>query len=601
MSDHNSLYLDIGISNRKRITNWRLNVGLLNNEQRKDKIKLEIQKYVTENDNEMVEPTMVWDALKAVMRGRLISEATYAKKMKLKTYSENIEKLRALERDYQNSADLDTQKKIKLVKLEIDKHLTEEIERKLLFYKQSYYEIGPRATKLLARRTRKQLATSQIHKIRDPLSNQLITEPEEIERTFQRYYEELYTQPESAQREEIKSFLNTLDLPKIGQTQNDTLTRDISIEEVVEAINRLKNAKAAGSDGYPGEWYKTFKDELSPLLVKSFNWTLQKGKLPPTWTEAIITVIPKPGKDREICGNNRPISLLNLNYKLYTSIIARRMHAFTRDLIDEDQTGFVNGRQTHDNIRRTLHIIDQANKQKRDTILVSVDAEKAFDRVNWTFLFTVLEKFGFNDKSIQIIRTLYQRPTARIKINGSLSNKFDLQRSTRQGCCLSPTLFAYFIEPLAQAIRENRRIQGVTVCGVEHKVGLFADDVIAFLERPGESLPELLDLLNTYGQLSGYKINITKTQVLTINYTPTKEIREKFNLNWNLKKINYLGVEVTRNISGLYRANYDKMNQELLKDIHRWITLTLDFSSRIELIRMNVLPRLLLHFSDCFP
>ena len=66
----------------------------------------------------------------------------------------------------------------------------------------------------------------------------MITEPEEIERTFQRYYEELYTQPESAQREEIKSFLNTLDLPKIGQTQNDTLTRDISIEEVVEAINR---------------------------------------------------------------------------------------------------------------------------------------------------------------------------------------------------------------------------------------------------------------------------------------------------------------------------------------------------------------------------
>ena len=217
-------------------------MGLLNNEQRKDKINFEIQKYITENDNEMVEPTMVWDALKAVMRGRLISEATYAKKMKLKTYR-NIEKLRVLERDYQHSADFETQKKIKLVvKLEIDKHLTGEIERKLLFYKQSYYEIGPRATKLLARRTRKQLTTSQIHKIRDPLLNQLITEPEETERTFQRYYEELYTQPESAQRAEIKSLLNTLDLPKIGQRQNDTLTRDISIEEVV---NRLKNAKAA--------------------------------------------------------------------------------------------------------------------------------------------------------------------------------------------------------------------------------------------------------------------------------------------------------------------------------------------------------------------
>ena len=71
----------------------------------------------------------------------------------------------------------------------------------------------------------------------------------------------------------MKNFQDTLDLPKIGQTQNDTLTRDISIEEVVEAINRYKKLKSPGSDVYPVEWYKTFKDVLSPLLVKSFNWT----------------------------------------------------------------------------------------------------------------------------------------------------------------------------------------------------------------------------------------------------------------------------------------------------------------------------------------
>ena len=81
--------------------------------------------------------------------------------------------------------------------------------------------------------SRKQLTSSQIHKIRDPLTNRLITEPKDIERTFHRYYEKLYAQPESAQREEMKTFLDTLDLPKIGQTQNDALTRDISIEEVV--------------------------------------------------------------------------------------------------------------------------------------------------------------------------------------------------------------------------------------------------------------------------------------------------------------------------------------------------------------------------------
>ena len=598
VSDHNPVYLDIVISDRKRLTNWRMNIGLLNNDKRKERIKLEIQNYVRENDNGMVKPTMVWDALKAVMRGKLISESTHAKKTKMVTYKNNMVELRELEREYQKTPELHIQNKIKLVKLKVNEHLTEEIERKILFTKQSYYEVGPRATKLLARRTRKQLEMSQIHKIRDPQTNNLTTEPKDIERIFLKYYKELYEQPESADREEMRAFLNKLDLPSIGEMQNDSLTREITIKEVDEAINGLKNAKSPGSDGYPVEWYKAFRNELSPLLVKSFNWTLQKDELPPTWTEAIITVLPKPGRDRDLCASYRPISLLNVDYKIYTSIISKRLDTFTTDLIDEDQTGFVRGRQTQDNIRRTLHIIDQANKQKRETVLVSIDAEKAFDRVNWTFLFTVLERFGFNERSIRTIQTLYQRPTARLKINGSLTGKFELQRSTRQGCCLSPTLFAYFIEPLAEAIRENKLIQGVTVCGVEQKVSLFADDVIAYVERPSDSIPELLGLLESYGRLSGYKINITKTQILTVNYTPSKQIRERFDLNWNLKKIKYLGIEVTRQLAGLYKANYEKINCELLQDIHRWSTLTLDFSSRIELIRMNVLPRLLYLFQS---
>ena len=131
----------------------------------------------------------------------------------------------------------------------------------------------------------------------------------------------------------------------------------------------------------------------------------------------------------------------------------------------------------------------------------------------------MLERLGFNNKSIQCIKTLYQRPTARIKINGNLSDRFGLQRSTRQGCCLSPALpSALFIEPLAQAICQKEGITGVVVNGSEHKVGLFADDVVAFLEQPNTSLPVLMRLLESYGHLSGYKINVSKTQVLALNY-----------------------------------------------------------------------------------
>ena len=111
-------------------------------------------------------------------------------------------------------------------------------------------------------------------------------------------------------------------------------------------------------------------------------------------------------------------------------------------LIDEDQTGFISNRQTHDNIRRALNIIDQISKGTQSAVLLSLDAEKAFDSVGWDFLFQVMEIFGFSDS---LYNSLYSSPTARIKVNGSLSN----QRGCRQGCPLSPLPFNFCIEPLA--------------------------------------------------------------------------------------------------------------------------------------------------------
>ena len=109
-------------------------------------------------------------------------------------------------------------------------------------------------------------------------------------------------------------------------------------------------------------------------------------------------------------------------------------------------------------------------------MLVSLDAEKAFDLVGWEYLYRVLARFGFKDGFIKCIRTLYFSPTARIRINGHLSQTIYLESGTRQDCPLSPTLFALFIEPLAQAIREGSEIRGITIIGEEHKTCMFVDD-----------------------------------------------------------------------------------------------------------------------------
>lgn len=117
----------------------------------------------------------------------------------------------------------------------------------------------------------------------------------------------------------------------------------------------------------------------------------------------MISVIPKEGKDTEYCSNFRPISVLNIDYKIYTSIIAKRYETFMTDLIDEDQTGFIVGRQTQDNIRRTLQIMNSIQQQKTSALLVSLDAEKAFDSVNWNFLYLILERFGLNKAYLRMI------------------------------------------------------------------------------------------------------------------------------------------------------------------------------------------------------
>lgn len=138
------------------------------------------------------------------------------------------------------------------------------------------------------------------------------------------------------------------------------------------------------------------------------------------------------------------------------------------------------------------------------------------------FLYKVLEKFGFHRNIIDIFTALYDRPTARIRINGDLTKSFTLERRTRQGCCALPLLFALFIEPLGQWIRQSEHIKGITLVSGEQKLALFADDLLINLTQPSQTLPKLMLMLKNYGELSGYKVNVNKTQVL-VSLWPTKQ------------------------------------------------------------------------------
>lgn len=597
LSDHSPIYLTLNLNGERRETLWRLNSSILNNVGIKESLKTEINTYLEINDNGEVTPNILWDTLKAVMRGKIISITSHMKKLRTQKLQDLESELKQLLRVHSHTSDAQTKQEIDKLRKQIQDISTLDIQNKLTFLKQRYYEVGGKAAKLLAYKLRKQQADNSIHKIRHPELGTIDHGLKNIQKHFENYYRTLYSQPQIDNASETDSFLASLHLPSVSEEENKTLISEITIEELNSAISRLKAGKTPGTDGFTAEWYKALREQLAPILLRTYNWILQEKKIPPSWREAIISLIPKEGKDKLECGSYRPISILNVDYKLFTSILTHRIDKILPRLIHTDQTGFIKQRQTHDNLRRTLHIVSHITQQNTEALLVSLDAEKAFDSVRLSFLYRVLARFGFHKSIIAIFQALNDCPTARIKVNGALSRSITLERGTRQGCPASPLLFALFIEPLSQWIRQNGNIKGIRMNADEHKLALFADDVLIYLTQPTLTFPKLMDTLHRYGTFSGYKLNVQKTQVLSCNYTPPDHISRKYNLRWDADYIKYLGVNIPKDIRKLVDLNYTPLNINIRADLQRWTLIPfLSLHSKVESIRMNILPRLLYLF-----
>lgn len=217
-----------------------------------------------------------------------------------------------------------------------------------------------------------------------------------------------------------------------------------------------------------------------------------------------------------------------------------------------DQIGFIKGRQLYHNLHCLFNIVYSEHSTQLPEIVISLDAHKAFDRIEYGHLFKSSSKFGFGPPFTSWIQT-----QASVRTNNIDSEYFILHRGTRQGSPLSPLLFNLAIEPLAIALRQNNEILGNNGGGGQvHKISLYADDLLLFISDPENSIPKCLDTISQFILASGYKINLTKSVLFPINRKALTMSFDSCEFRVTTGPLTYLGVKVTRHYKDLLKLNF---------------------------------------------
>uniref|UniRef100_A0A803TS93 Reverse transcriptase domain-containing protein n=1 Tax=Anolis carolinensis TaxID=28377 RepID=A0A803TS93_ANOCA len=595
-SDHSPIELTLNY--KPSCYKWRLDENLIKSEEDINRYKELTKEFFKINSSGETKTQIIWDTYKAVMRGYLIQQKARKNRQKFQKIKELGKEIDKKENQLKmNPKNKLIQEQIKDLKKEKAHIELENIAKKLKFIKQDYFENANRPGAWLARKIRKKRQQQLIIKIKGANKNH--TKDEEIIEEFHKFYTKLYKENQ-VNYTKIAQYLSKQKLEKISETQRELLNKEITEEEIKKMIKSLKGNKAPGPDGFSAGYYKAFQNEISVQLKTIMNQILQGQETPESWRMADIITIPKENSDTSEVKNYRPISLLNLDYKIFTGILANRFKKFLNSWISEEQTSFLPGRKMGNNIRCIVDIIEYYDKNhQKELALLSIDAEKAFDNLNWGFFKLLFKEIDIGYQFSNAIEKIYESQRARLLINGLTSEEIKIEKGTRQGCPLSPLIFIFAIEILLKNIKEDKELKGARIKQKDYKLRAFADDVICIIEEPRNNMQKWIYKLEEFGELAGFHLNKHKTKILTKNITKSNQEKLQKSVGITVSpKIKYLGIWLTHKNAQLLENNYYVKWKEISKDLENWMNLKISLMGRIALIKMNTLPKLLYLFQN---
>ena len=364
----------------------------------------------------------------------------------------------------------------------------------------------------------------------------------------------------------------------------------LSAEEVLEALKGMAHNKSPGLDGLPMEFYVKFWDLIGSDLVSVLNHAFDAGTLSLSQRRGLISLLFKRG-DRFDMANWRPITLLCVDYKIASRCIAGRLLKVISSVVAPDQTCGVPGRYIGENVALLRDVVSYVTGNNLPAAVLSFDQMKAFDRVDWSFMFRTLTAMGFGPSFCSWVKLFYTDPQSAVLVNGYTSDFFSLSRGVRQGCPLSPLLYVLVAEVLACNIRADPRIRGITLPSSPDQESLlsqYADDT-SLIVTNDESILAAFNVYSKYEGASGAKLNLKKCKGLWLgawNGRSSKPI----DIEWSSEKVKTLGVVIGP--GNLEHANWDHRLEAVDNVFRSWRQRVLSLQGKLVVINVLALSRL---------
>jgi hypothetical protein len=329
------------------------------------------------------------------------------------------------------------------------------------------------------------------------------------------------------------------------------LVAKFSEKEIREAIFQMKHNKAPGPDGFLAEFYQMFWSLIKDDLMAMFR-DFHTGNLPLFCLNfGKITLLPKEKEVKRI-QQYRPICMLNVSFKIFTKVLANRLTSVARRVTKPSQSAFVPGRYILEGVVVLHETIHELKRKKQKGLILKLDFEKAYDKVNWDFLQQVLRMKGFPNVWCQWMESVVSKGSVCVQVNDDLGHFFETKKGLRQGDLLSPILFNLVADMLVVLIERSKGMgffDGLVPHLVEDGLSIlqYGDDMILFLDDDLEKARGLRLVMSAFEKLSGLKINFHKSELFC--FGKTKERVEDYVRLFGCKEgefpFRYLGIPMS--------------------------------------------------------